>query len=234
MEYKLLKSDFLLDENISLIEQVFANRNFQPKDVDHYLNTTRADILSFELIDNIKKGASILAKHLALGSKIFIQVDSDADGYTSAAALINYLNMRFPKTVQQNISYRLHDGKQHGVILDTVPEDVKLVIIPDAGSNQFTEHKTLMDAGIDVIVIDHHEADYTSPYACVINNQTCNYPNKDLSGVGMVYKFLCAFDEFFEDKLADEILDLVAIGLEINWPNISFPFIKGVNFLLIG
>ena len=41
----------------------------------------------------------MLAKHIVNQDKIFIQVDSDADGFTSAAALINYLNMRFPGTV---------------------------------------------------------------------------------------------------------------------------------------
>lgn len=230
MEYKLLQPTFTLNNNASLLEKVFANRGFQPNDIEHYLHTTRDDILSPDLIDNIHKGALMLASHLIQGSKIFIQVDSDADGYTSAAALINYLNMRFPGTVQNNISYRLHSGKQHGVILDTIPKDTKLVIIPDAGSNQFIEHEQLAAAGIDVLVIDHHEADYVSSYAVVINNQTCDYPNKDLSGVGMVYKFCQEFDKFFEDNKADEILDLVAIGLEINWPNISFPFIKGVNF----
>lgn len=213
MEYKLLQPTFALNNNASLIEKVFANRGFQPSDIEHYLHTTRDDILSPDLIDNIHKGALMLANHLIQGNKIFIQVDSDADGYTSAAALINYLNMRFPGTVQNNISYRLHSGKQHGVILDTIPKDTKLVIIPDAGSNQFIEHEQLAAAGIDVLVIDHHEADYVSSYAVVINNQTCDYPNKDLSGVGMVYKFCQEFDKFFEDNKADEILDLVAIGV---------------------
>lgn len=77
----------------------------------------------------------MLIQHLAQNDKIFIQVDSDVDGYTSAAILINYLYMIAPNVVQNNISYRMHEGKQHGIILDTIPEDVKLVIVPDAGSN---------------------------------------------------------------------------------------------------
>ena len=213
MEYKLLKSNIKLNNNASLLDIIFANRGIQPEDIQHYLHTNREDILSFNLIDNIHEGVQMLAKHIVNQDKIFIQVDSDADGFTSAAALINYLNMRFPGTVQNNIIYRLHTGKQHGIILDTIPKDIKLVIAPDSSSNDYEQHKELAAAGIDVLVIDHHEADYISPNACIINNQTCNYPNKDLSGVGMVYKFLCAFDELFDDKLADEILDLVAIGI---------------------
>lgn len=38
----------------------------------------------------------MLISHLLHGDKIFIQIDSDVDGYTSAAALINYLNMIAP------------------------------------------------------------------------------------------------------------------------------------------
>ena len=66
-------------------------------------------------------------------AKVFVQVDSDCDGYTSAAIVIGYLKKRFPNL---DIQYRLHNGKEHGIILDTIPEGTTLVIIPDAGSNQ--------------------------------------------------------------------------------------------------
>ena len=82
----------------------------------------------------------MLVTHISQNDKVLIQVDSDADGYTSAALLINYLHCLFPGFVESNIQYRIHTGKQHGVIVDSVPEDVKLVIIPDAGSNQYHEH----------------------------------------------------------------------------------------------
>ena len=59
------------------------------------------------------------------------------DGYTSGAAIINYANMIAPGHAQQNIYYRVHDRKEHGIIIDKIPEDVKLVIVPDAGSNDY-------------------------------------------------------------------------------------------------
>jgi len=43
--------------------------------------------------------------------------------------------------------------------LDSIPDDVKLVIAPDASSNDYEQHKALKEKGIDVLVIDHHEAD---------------------------------------------------------------------------
>lgn len=165
------------------------------------------------MIDNLIDGVKILIQHIQNNDKIFIQVDSDVDGYTSASLLINYLHLLFPAFVENNISYRLHNNKSHGVVIDTIPKGTKLVVIPDAGSNQYEEHKMLAAAGIDVLVIDHHEAEMTSPYACVINNQLCDYPTKSLSGVGMVYKFCSYIDKVLNINLADNFLDLVALGL---------------------
>ena len=214
MEYQLLTPSIPIQNNATSVERVFANRGVFPSDIDHYLHTTREDILDPELLDNIAEGAKILIQHLAAGSKIFIQVDSDVDGYTSAAALINYLNMIAPGHAQQNISYRIHTGKEHGIILDTIPANTKLVIIPDAGSNQYEEHHQLRQQGIDVLVLDHHEADRVSEDACVINNQLSNkYSNKFLSGVGIVYKFCQYLDKLLNKDYASNLLDLVAIGV---------------------
>lgn len=88
-----------------------------------------------------------------------------------------------------------------------------MVIAPDSSSNDYEEHKILSEKGIDVLVIDHHEADQISQYACIINNQLCDYPTKSLSGVGMVYKFCSYIDELMNVDYADEFLDLVALGM---------------------
>jgi single-stranded-DNA-specific exonuclease len=135
------------------------------------------------------------------------------DGYTSASHLINYLNCLFPSFVQNNIYYRLHNGKEHGIIVDTVPGDVKLVIAPDSSSNDYEQHRILKERGVDVLVIDHHEADKISPNACVINNQLCEYPTKSLSGVGVVFKFCSYIDDLMGTDYADLFLDLVALGM---------------------
>ena len=215
LEYQLITSPIITEKQLTPIEQIFENRNIKSADINHYLHTTKEDILSPTLLDNMDTGAKMLISHLFNNDKIFIQVDSDVDGFTSAAALINYINMIAPGRAQQNIQYRLHDGKQHGLIIETIPDDVKLVIAPDSSSNDFEQHKILKEKGIDVLVLDHHEADKVSENACVINNQLCNYPNKNLSGVGIVYKFCQYLDNFIEEeeRAADLILDLVAVGL---------------------
>ena len=213
MEYQLIAPQFPPNKVLSAVEQVLANRGIKPENVEHYLNTTDKDIVDPLLIKNIKEGAKMLIKHISQNDKVLVQIDSDCDGYTSAATLINYLNCLFPGFVQNNILYRIHTGKEHGILLNTIPTDVKLVIAPDSSSNDYEVHKELAERGVDVLVIDHHETDKESEHACIINNQMCDYPTKSLSGVGMVYKFCSYIDTLLDVDYADQYLDLVALGM---------------------
>ncbi len=213
MEYQLIAPQFPPNKVLTAVEQVLANRGIAPENVEHYLNTTNKDIVDPLLIKNIKKGAKMLIKHISQNDKVLVQIDSDCDGYTSAATLINYLNCLFPGFVQNNILYRIHTGKEHGILLNTIPTNVKLVIAPDSSSNDYEVHKELAERGVDVLVIDHHETDKESEHACVINNQMCDYPTKSLSGVGMVYKFCSYIDTLLDVDYADQYLDLVALGM---------------------
>ena len=210
MRYQLIAPR---NPRLSAVEQVLSNRginlenqaSFRCPDLDETIDPLK--------LENIHQGAQMLIKHIGQNDKIFIQVDSDCDGYTSAAILINYLNCLFPHFVQTKISYRIHDGKQHGLLTETIPEDVKLVIAPDSSSNDYEQHKELYDKGIDVLVIDHHEAEKYSEHACVINNQMCDYPTKSLSGAGVVYKFCCYIDSLLGVQYADDYIDLATTGI---------------------
>ena len=210
MEYRLRAPEFPI---YTPVEQVLVNRGIPYDQINHYLNTTDNDILDPRLIPHLDEGAKMLIKHISQNDKVLIQVDSDCDGYTSAALLMNYLYCLFPSFVNNNISYRVHMGKQHGIIPDTIPEDVKLVIAPDSSSNDYEAHEYLNLSGVDVLVIDHHEADHISEYACIINNQLCDYPTKSLSGVAMVWPFCCYIDMLSKTDHAQKFLDLLALGL---------------------
>ena len=213
MEYQLIMPRIPLKNATTAVEQVLANRGISPENVEHYLHTTDADILNPNMIMNMREGAAMLVTHISQNDKVLVQIDSDCDGYTSAAALINYLNCLFPGFVQNNLYYRIHTGKQHGILLETIPDDVKLVIAPDSSSNDYEQHQQLKLKGVEVLVIDHHEADQISEHACIINNQLCEYPTKSLSGVGMVYKFCSYIDELLNVDYADQFLDLVSLGM---------------------
>lgn len=109
----------------------------------------------------------------------------------------------------------MHDSKQHGLsdCIDFILEkQYELVLCPDSSSNDYDKHKLLTEKNIDVIVLDHHLADYVSPNAVIINNQLSDYPNKELSGVGIVWQFCRYIDMVLETNYANDFLDLVALG----------------------
>ena len=53
------------------------------------------------------------------------------------------LNYLFPTFVKNNIFYQLHDGKEHGIDIEKLPQDISLVIAPDASSNEEDIHDLL-------------------------------------------------------------------------------------------
>ena len=210
MEFKL-KAPM---RNCTALEQVFYNRGFNSiEDINHYLTTSPADILDPKGIANIEEGARMLISHIASNHDVLLQIDSDADGFTSSAILMNYLNCLFPSFVQNHIRYWVHDSKAHGIDEMGITETTKLVIAPDSSSNEYDKHKELEEKGIDILIIDHHNAPEVSPYACVINNQLCDYPTKSLSGAGMVYKFCSYIDQLLGVNHADKYLDLATLGI---------------------
>lgn len=211
MKYELIKNDY---KNLSLVETILTNRGFELEDIEHYLNTTSSDVIPPEHLTNIKEGVTLLIKHIAANDKIFLQIDGDCDGITSSAFFLNYLWKLFPSFTQNNIIYSFHFGKEHGLILEEIPENVQMVIAIDSASFDYEIHHALKEKNIDVLVIDHHDAPYYSLDACVINNQLDDkYHNKTLSGVGMAYKFCSYIDKIMNTHYAEEGLDLVALGM---------------------
>lgn len=213
MKYKLIAKP---NKNYSPMQQILVNRGIDVKDIEHYLKTSDADILNPDLLDNMEEGVKRLVSAIKNQEKMFLIVDCDADGFTASAALVNYIYKVFPSAMDL-LSIQLHEGKEHGIeekwLEEIVANEYKLVICPDASSNDYNQHKFLKDNGIDVLVLDHHDAEEVSENAIIINNQLSDYPNKTLSGVGVVYKFCSKIDELMKIKEADTILDLVSLGM---------------------
>ena len=207
---KTIKENFL--------KELLIDRQLIPaNDEDYqarYFSTKKDNLEDFALLDNIMAGAECLEKHIKNKSRIYLVVDSDIDGFTSSAILYNYLMENFEDI---NIEYHIPDGKEHG--LDTImpllehEQKYDLIILPDSSSNDYECHKKLNEMGYEILILDHHEAEKYSENAIVINNQLSkNYPNKSLSGVGVVYKFLQLLDERNGFDSADSFLDMVAVG----------------------
>lgn len=132
------------------------------------------------------------------------------DGFTSSSVLINYLSRTHPDA---NITWSNHVRMKHGIDLNLVPETTDLLIVPDAGSNNYKEHKILRERGVDVLIVDHHEANNYSEDATVINIQLDDYPNKQISGVGVVFKLIQQFDKKLGVNFSPDYRDLLAFGL---------------------
>lgn len=217
MKYQLLNP---INPNYSTIEQILTNRHIPYNEVYHYLHSTDADINEPELLgaDVLTDAATALIKHIKDNDKILIVVDCDCDGFTSSALLVNYLYDLFPSFVENNIFYFFHEGKEHGLsdCIDYINEnDFRLIIVPDAGSNDIEYHKLILADGIDLIILDHHIVDRLEEEdsrVILINNQSSNYPNKELSGVGIVWQFCRFLDKKLNLSNADYYLDLVALG----------------------
>jgi single-stranded-DNA-specific exonuclease len=215
MKFELIQKP---NEKYSAREQILINRGIKYEDIQHYTHTTDKDILPPEAFgeDLLKAAAGVLLETIKKNGKAVIIVDADCDGYTSAALLGNYLYDAFP-SFYDGIEWFMHEGKQHGLadammFVESIGPD--LVIIPDAGSNDYEFHKQLQEDGIKVLILDHHEAEQgASQYAITINNQLSDYDNKFLSGVGVVWQFCRYLDKIMQTEYSYEYLDLVALGL---------------------
>ena len=217
MEYKLRAPR---RDGTSLLEQILYNRGFTSREeINHYLTTDENDLLSPTLLDNMQEGAKILAKHISYGNNALLIIDADADGFSSSAILLNYLNRLFPSWVQNKVDYFIHSGKQHGLEdamreYDWESKNIRLFLVPDAGSNDLAFHRVLARHEVDCLILDHHECDEGySPDACVINNQLSqNYSNKSLCGAGVVWQFCRYLDSIMHTNYAIEFADLNALA----------------------
>lgn len=216
MNYKVRKN-FTKDLD-KLMEEILLERGVT--DIKNFATPTKEKCLyDYNLLDNIHDGVNLLINHLKKNSHIVLIPDADADGITSSAILWLYIKTIFPDA---DLNFRMHEGKQHGLedMIDWLinEEQFDLVICPDSASNDINFMKRLNDIKTDVLVLDHHTCDYEGynilPQNTVLinNQQSLKYPNKSLCGAGVVYKFCQALDNSFNINIADNFLDLVALG----------------------
>ena len=224
MKYSLYKNELRTND---IIKHVLWNRGII--DSEKYLNLTEDVVEDFHDLDNIGNAVACFINHFNRKDKITILVDCDPDGYTSAASMYLYI-----KQLDENypVDYMIHtNNKSHGLDQDVIDKlvnkgDTQLFIVPDAGTNDVEQCKYLNQLEIDIIILDHHELEennvslvddnfygYDGYHTIIVNNQMSkNYSNKDLSGVGIVYRFLQALDDAIWNEYADDYLDLVAFG----------------------
>lgn len=185
--------------------------------VEDYYKPTRKYLLNPLDLKNIRLAGALYTRIVNNGGKILIVVDSDNDGYTSAAIIYQYTLRLNPNC---KVDYWLHEGKQHGLQdhIDRLMEEeceYDLIILPDSSSNDARYHDMLDTINIPCLILDHHLTDVKlSDNAVVVNNQLSpNYANKELTGAGVVYQFCRYIDSITGHDWADDYMDLAAWGI---------------------
>ena len=208
MQYRLYEN--ANNDTSNILKEVLKNRGID--DYYTYLDLDESVVIPYQKLDNIENAVDLFMNHFNNKNKIGVLVDEDPDGFCSASMMYLYI-----KRMDENypVEYILHKrAKAHGLSDDVIiPNDVKLLIIPDAGTNDCKECKELSEKGVDILILDHHEKEEDNPYALIINNQMSDsYPNKCLCGAGVVYRFLQALDDENWNEFADDYLDLCALA----------------------
>ena len=150
--------------------------------------------------------------------------DYDVDGVTGTALLLTFfeaLGLRVASYIpeRQGEGYGLNAEAMHQL----ARQGTRLLITVDCGSTAVAEVALAGELGIDTIITDHHQPPATLPPALAVLNPHqpgCDYPNKHLCGVGLVFKLLTALRAFMRqagvmrERLPNlkRHLDLVALG----------------------
>lgn len=233
MKYSLYKE---VIPEYSALEQVLYNRGIPREKQEEWYNAETLYDWTYLGIDLMEEACAELMNTIDSNGNVCVIVDPDADGYTSAAILINYLFKRFEDWAIEHLSYVMHSGKQHGFV-DVMDEilsmNPQLVIAPDSGSNDIEQHKILREEGIASICLDHHDYDtsYNETSPCIIVNiqGIPDYPNKSLTGAGVTFKFISAFEDLYvHGNHPDEFLDLCAVGNAGDMADLREPEIRAL------
>ncbi len=148
---------------------------------------------------DIDKAVKRILEAVENGNEIVaIYGDYDADGVTSTSMLYLYLT-----SLGLAVGYYIPSRKDEGYGMSKAAinrlkaKGVTLIVTVDTGVTAIDEIDYANSLGIDVIVTDHHECRPTLPNAVAVINPhrpDCNYPFKDLAGVGVAYKLACAVE----------------------------------------
>lgn len=192
--------------------------------VQAFLQPSLHDLHNPYLIYGMDRAISRLVAALKQGEGITIYGDYDVDGVTGTALLVTFF-----QELSLEVPYYIPERRSEGYGLNAeamrhlATTGTQLLITVDCGSTAVAEVALARELGIDVIITDHHQPPPVLPDAVALLNPhqpACQYPNKHLCGVGMVFKLLTALRaalrqaHLFEEHLPNlkRHLDLVTLG----------------------
>ena len=201
----------------SVVEALLAGRALTLDD----LRVGAESLHSPSLLTDLERAVDRLAKAIKERDKIVVFGDYDVDGVTSTALLLDYL-----AEVDASFDYVLPDRHQDGYGLKpggvrrALQKGACVIVTVDNGISAFDAIDEANNAGVDVIVVDHHQQLDELPAAHSVinpNRVDCPYPFKGLAGVGVTFKLVQALSERVEPcgdrrRYLNGLLDLVALG----------------------
>ena len=211
-----------------VIARLIRNRDvITEEDINGYLNGNLEQLNNPFLMKDMEKAVELILAKIEQNARIRIIGDYDIDGVTSAYILRKGLR-ELGADVDTYLPDRITDGYgiHEGLIQNAIADGVDTIVTCDNGIAAAKEIQMAKDAGLTVIVTDHHEVPYEEvngeireilpPADAVINpkQKACPYPCKLLCGAGVAFKLICALYEkrgIAREKTYD-YLDLVAVA----------------------
>ena len=224
-DFNLIGRQFHIDP---VIARLIRNRDVVGEEkIKEYLLGTIDTIPSPWLMKDMKKAVDILEKKIQQQAKIRIIGDYDIDGVTSTYILLKGLT-RIGANVDTYIPDRVADGYGiHEHLIDRAESDkIDTIVTCDNGIAACAEIQMAKEKGMTVIVTDHHDIPYREengerrvilpPADAILNPKQydCLYPNKNLCGAVVAFKYITALYERFDiqKKELEDYYELVAIA----------------------
>jgi single-stranded-DNA-specific exonuclease len=166
-----------------------------PAGAHKFLNPSLDDLHDPKLLPDFELARNEILGAKERGERIFIHGDYDVDGVTSATILDRFLR-KIGCDVVTHVPHRMKEG--YGIHASAVEAAVacgaKLFLTCDCGISAFEQVAAAREAGLRVVVTDHHTVHDEMPNAHAVINphrKDSKYPWAELSGAGVVLK-LCA------------------------------------------
>ena len=214
-----------------VIARLIRNRDVIGEDkIREYLSGTVQELPSPWLMKDMEKAVDILEKKISQKAKVRIIGDYDIDGVTSTYILMKGL-ARIGADVDTYIPDRVADGYGiHAHLIERAETDrIDTIVTCDNGIAAAAEIQMAKDKGMTVIITDHHEVPYREekgerqmvlpPADAILNPKQydCPYPNKNLCGAVVAFKYIAALYERFgvpAEELEDyyELAAIATVG----------------------
>lgn len=191
-----------------LLARLLYNRGYlEPVSAGAFLRKETGVFHDPFLLHDMEKAVVRIRRAIEEHERITVYGDYDADGVTATSILFLYL-AECGADVHFYIPGRFDEGYGlNTTAIETLAEDeTKLIITVDTGVTAIDEVQTVQERGMDIVITDHHTCRETLPAAAAVVNPhrpDDNYPFKDLAGVGVAFKLVCALETYgMEDTQA--------------------------------